>query len=152
MNALPDRPPLDDARAAEGGAAVPAALVAAPAVRAHDKGPAAERWASVLLRSAHLMAVAWLAATLAGPPSSRTLAASAVLLSGALMLGLDLWAGRIRLDELAGAVVLAKLGAVAWAAAVPAHAAPVFWVLVGVSAVSSHAPKDVRHWPSRAPR
>jgi hypothetical protein len=55
----------------------------------------------------------------------------------------------MRLGELAGAVVLAKLAAVAWigfSAAGAALAVPAFWGLLVLSSFSAHLPKGVRHW------
>jgi hypothetical protein len=75
--------------------------------------------------------------------------ALAVLASGGLLFLLDLRARRIRVDEVAGAVVLAKLAAVALMALKPPLAQALFWGLVVASSLSSHAPKDVRHWPRR---
>ena len=105
------------------------------------------RWLSVLLRCAHLLAVVWLGAALAGAPLDRGGAAASVLASGALLLALDLAGGRIRLDELAGGAVLLKLLAAGWVAWQPAHAVALFWALVALSALTSHATKRVRHWP-----
>jgi hypothetical protein len=62
------------------------------------------------------------------------------------MMILDLRAGRLSLREAAGVVVLLKLAASAWMAWAPAHALPVFWALVVLSSLSSHAPKSLRHW------
>ena len=75
-------------------------------------------------------------------------AAALVLASGLLLLLLELADGRIRLPELAGAVILLKLGLAALMACKPGWAAPLFWLLLFVSALSSHAPRDLRHWPS----
>ena len=72
----------------------------------------------------------------------------AVLASGLLMLVMDLRAGRIALLELAGAAVLAKLLLVVWMAVDRPHAAWALALLVLFSSVISHAPKNVRHWPS----
>lgn len=107
------------------------------------------RWTSVLLRSAHLLCVVWLGAALSGAPMDRAAAAAGVFGSGALLAAVDFAAGRIRLGELAGLVVALKLAAMGWMAWQPAHASTVFWVLVGVSALSSHATKATRHWPRR---
>jgi hypothetical protein len=71
-----------------------------------------------------------------------------VLASGLLMLVMDLRAGRIALRELAGAAVLAKLLLVVWMAVDRPHAAWALALLVLFSSVTSHAPKNVRHWPS----
>lgn len=120
---------------------------------------AGERSLSLWLRAAHLMAVAWLCAGLMGAPGVAIEhgPGQAVLASGLAMLVLDLWARRIRLSEVAGGVVLLKLALVAVSVWRPGWALPLFWVIVALSALSSHASKAARHrrwWPvaGRAPR
>jgi hypothetical protein len=116
-----------------------------PARRSHD----AERVFAVGVRTVHLAAVVALGAALLGAPLARGLPAAVTLASGLLLLGLDLAAGRIRLAELAGAVVLAKLAAVAWigfTATGAALAVPAFWGLLVLSSFSAHLPKGARHW------
>ena len=116
-----------------------------PARRSHD----AERLFAVAVRTVHLAAVVALGAALLGAPLAREAAGAVTLGSGLLLLGLDLTAGRIRFGELAGAVVLAKLAAVAWigfSGPGTAWALPAFWVLLVLSSFSAHLPKGVRHW------
>ena len=74
----------------------------------------------------------------------RSRSALAVLL--AALLAMECADGRIRLLELAGTVALAKLVLAAWMVIVPAHAAALFWILLVASALSSHAPRALRHW------
>jgi hypothetical protein len=105
-----------------------------------------ERAAAVLLRTLHLVAVVALGAALLGAPVSHGAAGTSVLGSGVLLMGLDLRAGRLSLREAAGMVVLLKLAASAWAAWATTHALAVFWALVVLSSLSSHAPKALRHW------
>jgi hypothetical protein len=84
-----------------------------------------------------------------GAPVAPGPAGLASLASGLLLAAMDLAAGRMRLDELAGAVVLAKLAAVAWlalAASGPDATLAAFWGLLVASSLSAHAPKPVRHW------
>jgi hypothetical protein len=119
----------------------------------HRPKPAAwRRWLGVTLRSAHLMAVCWLAAALLGAAAPVGTAAAAMFASGLLLLLVELADRRLSLRELAGAVVLAKIalsGLMAWQ---PQWAAAVFWPLVFVSSLASHAPKHWRHWPTPAGR
>lgn len=111
----------------------------------------AERWFSVLLRSLHLAGVVWLGAAVLGAPADHRGAALLVLGSGTAMLLMDLRAGRMALREVAGVAVLVKLALVAWMALDARYAVPLFWALVLGSAVTSHAPKAFRHWPTPAP-
>jgi len=110
----------------------------------------AERLAAVGVRTVHLAAVVALGAALLGAPLPGGPAAAVVLASGLLLLVMDLAAGRVRLGELAGAVVLLKLAAVAWiglaAGAADAWALPTFWALLVLSSLSAHLPKGIRHW------
>lgn len=114
------------------------------------RGSESERWLSVLLRTVHLCAAVWLGAMVLGAPVASPWPGPLVLASGLVMLVLDLRARRIALGELAGASVLVKLALVAWLLLDPPRAALLFWVLVVLSSLTSHAPKNVRHWPSPA--
>jgi hypothetical protein len=119
--------------------------MSAPAHRSLD----AERVFAVGVRTVHLAAVVVLGASLLGAPVALGVVAAVTVGSGLLLLGLDLAAGRVRLGEFAGAVVLAKLAAVAWigfTAAGAALAVPAFWLLLVLSSLSAHLPKGVRHW------
>ena len=59
--------------------------------------------------------------------------------------------GAVRVNSIADlfnmAEVLAKLAAVAWMALGGAGAQPLFWAVLVLSAISSHAPRELRHWP-----
>lgn len=110
------------------------------------RGSEAERWLALALRTVHLAGVVALGAALLGAPLARGTSGAVVLASGVLLLAQDLRARRIALGEMAGAVVLLKLVAVAFAAWADAHALAVFWGLLVLSSLSSHAPKRWRHW------
>jgi hypothetical protein len=103
----------------------------------------------VALRSAHLAAVSWLAVALHAAPAQQHQAGLLLLVSGAALLVLELADRRVRLDEAAGAVVLAKLAAAGAMVLWPGAALWLFWGLLLVSSASSHMPKDWRHWPSK---
>ena len=112
-----------------------------------DGKPAAwRRWLGIMLRTAHLCAVTLLGAALLGAPASTAGAATFTALSGAGLLMIERFDGRILLGDLSGWVSLAKLAVVAWMAIDPARAPVVFWVVLAVSAISSHAPRGLRHW------
>ena len=121
-------------------------------VTADAAKPAAwRRWLSIALRALHLASVIGLGAVLLGAPLPLLQAGAAVLCSGVALLALELADARLRWNELAGLVSLAKLAVVAWMALDPARAASLFWGVLVVSAVSSHAPRHWRHWrPGRA--
>jgi energy-converting hydrogenase Eha subunit G len=105
-----------------------------------------ERAASVLLRTLHLVAVVALGAALLGAPLARGSTGAAAVVSGLLLMALDLRAGRLSLREAAGVVVLVKLAACVWIALDARHGLALFWLLVVLSSLSSHAPKALRHW------
>lgn len=119
---------------------------AGPMTTPRRRGSEAERWLALALRTVHLAGVVALGAALMGAPLPRAASGIVVLASGAWLFVQDLRAGRMSARELAGAVVLAKLGAVAWVAWADRHALVVFWGLLVVSSLSSHAPKRWRHW------
>jgi uncharacterized membrane protein YhaH (DUF805 family) len=122
---------------------------------AHTKSSGVERAASIVLRTVHLSCVVVLGASLLGAPVALKLAAGATLVSGLVLFAMELFARRMHAFDFAGLSVLLKLTVVAAIAALPgtaAHALAVFWTLVVLSSVSSHAPKNVRHWWPWGPR
>lgn len=118
-----------------------------PAPSRGEPSAAVERATAIALRTVHLVAVVALGAALLGAPRvSAALAGATMVASGVLLLALDLRARRLVLREAAGLVVLVKVVATAWIAVDGAGASVLFWVLVVLSSLSSHAPKGVRHW------
>jgi hypothetical protein len=120
-----------------------------PPERRRNRWGAGLRGLGLLLRSGHLVAVSALAVVLHAQPEHRAVAAAALLLTGLALLALELADHRVALNEAAGAVVLGKLvaaGVMAWQ---PAWAAWIFWPLLFLSSLASHAPRRWRHWPTR---
>jgi hypothetical protein len=100
-----------------------------------NKDSELERWTAVVLRSLHLAGVVWVGAfVVAGQAVDRT-PALLMLVSGLVMLAMDLRAGRIAL--------------VAWMALDPRQVVWIFWLLLVGSSIASHAPKGFRHWPTK---
>ena len=112
---------------------------------ATGKPPEWRRWLGIVLRSAHLAGVVWLGAALLGAPVGPG-GAWLTLASGVGLFASELVDRRVAVAELAGAVVLGKLLAVAAMLVWPAAALALFWALLLVSAISAHAPKPLRHW------
>lgn len=104
------------------------------------------RWLGIVLRTGHLAGVTLLGAALLGAPFQVVVAATAAGASGAALLAVELVDGRLALLDLAGVVSLAKLALLAWMALDPSQAQASFWIVLVVSAISSHAPRTVRHW------
>ena len=105
------------------------------------------RWLSVFLRGVHLIAVIQFSATAprAVPAAESPFAGIAVLASGALVWLLDLWHRPSHLVEGAGLSMLLKMVLLAWMIAAPGLRVPLFWIIVGWSAVFSHAPSSFRN-------
>ena len=112
--------------------------------------PAAWRYAlGIVLRTAHLAAVCLLAAQILGAGGWASNGAVLTLGSGIALFASELADRRMRLVELGGAVVMAKLALVGWMAVQPAVAPVVFWIALAVSGLVSHAPRWLRHWRPR---
>ena len=105
------------------------------------------RWLSVFLRGAHLIAVIKFSAIMLHvlPDAQPEYAGIAVLVSGALVWLLDLWYRPSHFFEGAGLSMLLKLALLAWMMAAPSLREPLFWIIVGWSAVFSHAPASFRN-------
>jgi hypothetical protein len=113
---------------------------------AADKPAAWRRWLAIGLRCAHLAGMVLLGAALYGAPLELRLGAGMTLLSGIGLLAAECSDERIRLTELAGIVALLKLGVVGWMMLDRGAAPVLFWVVLLVSGLVSHAPREWRHW------
>lgn len=109
------------------------------------KGAPWLRWLSILLRSLHLAAVVAVGIACHGGTVALSMAGPAVLVSGLVLLAVEVAAGQVVLKEAAGAAALLKLLPVAAMLLWPSWQQPLFWLLVLWSSFFSHAPKDVRH-------
>lgn len=116
------------------------------AVAPQDKPAEWRRWLGIALRTAHIAAVALLAAQLLGAGGVARWGAWAAFGTGLGMLASELADRRIHLGEVAGATVLLKLALVGAMALWQTIAPPLFWAVLALSAVISHAPKGLRHW------
>lgn len=103
-----------------------------------------KRWLNVALRTLHICGIILLGASLAGaaPPLFAVLV---TVISGSLMFAIDLWANPAHIRETAGFGVLVKLLLVGGMALAPTIAAPLFWLMVVLSTLLSHAPGGLRH-------
>ena len=110
-----------------------------------DKPPEWQRWANILARSVHLVAVVFLGASVLGAPLHGAAAAATAAASGLVMLALDVRKRSSHLTELAGATMLAKFALLAWMAADDAARPILFWLVLAASAVIAHAPAHIRH-------
>lgn len=103
-----------------------------------------KRWLNVCLRTVHLIAIVLFGAALLGA-GSIVWSASIVIVSGGLMFAIDTWAHPGHLREVAGFGVVVKLLLVGFAVGQPQLAQPLFWVLLVLSTLLSHAPGSIRH-------
>ena len=112
------------------------------------------RWASVVLRGTHLIAVISFSASVlhAIPGDTAPHSGAAVLATGVLVWLLDLWHRPTHLLEGAGLSMLLKLMLVAAMIAWPAQRVPLFWLVVAWSAIFSHAPRSFRNARLGKPR
>ena len=99
---------------------------------------------NLTLRTVHLAGVVLLGAALLGGTSPQA-GIWLTLASGAGMFAGDLWANPAHVREAAGAGVVLKLLLVAAMAAWPASALTLFWAILVLSALLSHAPGSLRH-------
>ena len=102
------------------------------------------RWLNLSLRTGHLAGVVLLGAALLGTGGITT-GAWLTLLSGVGMFAGDAWANPAHAREVAGFGVLVKLALVAVMAIYPSVALPVFWSILVLSTLLSHAPGSLRH-------
>ena len=103
-----------------------------------------KRWLNLGLRTVHIAGIVLLGAALLGGTDTSH-GALITFISGLGMFASDTWANPLQLREVAGFGVLVKLGLVAWMALQPAVAIPVFWLILVISTLLSHAPGALRH-------
>lgn len=102
----------------------------------------------VVLRTLHLVGVVLVGAALFGEVTSDIglrHGATLLLLSGAGMFLMDIWACPAVLREAAGVGVIVKLLLLATVAIHPGWANYIFWTVLVLSTLLSHASRAVRH-------
>ena len=92
-----------------------------------------------------MVGVILLGAALLGNGANLSLAIGLTASSGLAMFLIDTWANPEQLRELAGFGIVVKLALIALMALQPALALPLFWLLVLLSMLLSHAPAHFRH-------
>jgi hypothetical protein len=103
-----------------------------------------KRWLNVVLRTAHLFGIVIFGAALLG--NGKPFAGALLtFVSGAGMFAIDTWANPGQLREIAGFGIVLKLGLIGLAVIQPDSALAMFWLILVVSTVLSHAPGGVRH-------
>ena len=115
-----------------------------PRQRDHVRDFPGRRGLNLSLRSLHLTGIVLLGAALLGAGDIAA-GASLTLLSGLGMFAGDAWTNPGHVREVAGCGVLLKLALVALMAFVPVLALPVFWMILVLSTLLSHAPGALRH-------
>ena len=102
------------------------------------------RWLNLSLRTVHLGGIVLLGAALLGPGDTMP-GAALTLLSGLAMFAGDAWANPAHLRVVAGCGVVLKLALVALMIIYPAAAPGLFWLILVLSTLLSHAPGALRH-------
>tara|TARA_Y100000310_G_scaffold151157_1_gene150683 strand:+ start:163 stop:606 length:444 start_codon:yes stop_codon:yes gene_type:complete len=107
-----------------------------------------QRWVNIGLRTVHLVGITVLGASLLTIEDQylRQGAALAVLASGLGLAALYTFSNGTWLIQLSGQAVIAKLALVAAMIIWPACALVLFFVVIGLSTMISHAPASVRHY------
>lgn len=103
-----------------------------------------KRWLNLSLRTLHIAGVVLLGGALLSG-ADTTAGAWLTLVSGLAMFASDTWANPAQLREVAGFGILAKLALVAAMAVQPELALNLFWVILTLSTLLSHAPGQLRH-------
>lgn len=103
-----------------------------------------KRWLNVGLRTVHLAALLLFGSALLGQ-GDPSIGLILLLSSGGLMFVLDCWANPAHLRELAGLGTLLKLALLGLGAWQRDWLLPLFWVVLVLSTVLSHAPGPLRH-------
>ena len=115
-----------------------------PRSREHIRDFPGKRWLNVALRTVHLLGIVLFGAALLGNGSAQA-GAVVTLCSGLAMFGIDTWANPAHLREIAGFGMLLKLALIGLATVQPELALPIFWTLIVLSTLLSHAPGNFRH-------
>ena len=103
-----------------------------------------KRWLNLGLRTVHIAGIVLLGASLLGGTDSSQ-GAIIAFVSGLGMFASDTWANPVQLREVAGFGVLVKLGLVAGMVLQPSQAMNIFWLILVISTLLSHAPGALRH-------
>jgi hypothetical protein len=103
-----------------------------------------KRWLNLGLRTVHIAGIVLLGAALISGTDAG-LGAIVTFVSGLGMFASDTRANPSQLREVAGFGVLVKLALVALMALQPMLAIPVFWLILVISTLLSHAPGNLRH-------
>lgn len=103
-----------------------------------------KRWANLALRGVHLVGVVLFGAALLNNTDPQP-GALILLISGLLMFAIDVWATPPLLREVAGVGIFIKLALLVVANLQPTLAVAVFWLILALSTLISHAPAAIRH-------
>lgn len=103
-----------------------------------------KRWLNLAARTAHLAGVVLFGAALLGAGNIQT-GAGILFFSGLLMFAIDLWATPSLIREVAGFGIIVKLALIGIAGTQPETALAVFWIVLVLSTVISHASGAFRH-------
>lgn len=103
-----------------------------------------KRWLNLSLRTLHIAGIVLLGGALLGGADTSS-GAWLTFVSGVTMFVSDTWANPAQLREVAGFGILFKLLLVALMAIQPGFALVLFWLILALSTLLSHAPGPLRH-------
>jgi hypothetical protein len=108
-----------------------------------------KRWINIVLRTLHLIGTAGIGAVyLLGVTAPGWLIYLLLtILSGLAMIAVEVWSEWIWLVQVRGVAILAKLALLVAMALFPRAAALLFMLVIVISALASHAPARLRHYP-----
>ena len=106
------------------------------------------RWLMTALRSAHLVGVGGIGGVFLyeGPREVWFPFLDITVVSGILMMALDLWSSRYWLVEIRGVAIVVKVLLLGLARVADEFVAEAFILVIVISAVSAHAPAAVRYY------
>lgn len=106
-----------------------------------------KRWLKIFLRGLHVLAAGLFvgASVFPATPQEHKMCLVAAVLTGVMLVSLDLYESGAFLLQVRGAVLVAKLACLCLLPWLGAARNPVLMVLVVVAVVSSHAPAKVRY-------
>jgi hypothetical protein len=106
-----------------------------------------KRWINIGLRTVHLVGVAGIGgAYLLGVAAQGWLGYLLLTIaSGLAMIAVEVWSEWVWVVQVRGVAILAKLALLVAMAVFPRAAAPLFMLVIVISALASHAPARIRH-------
>ena len=106
------------------------------------------RWVRITLRTVHLVGVAGLGGGFlyGADPAMWMPYLWITVVTGVVMVGVELWSTGLWLIQVRGLSVVVKLGLIAWLLRADHLELPLLMAVIVISGVVSHAPADLRYF------